>query len=52
MNERYELRTGDSRHGKWEVAHHWADGITVQVRYFATRKDAVEYLRSKGMTRK
>ena len=47
MNGRYELRTGNSFHGKWEVAHFWEDGVTIQVRYFKTRKAAQKYLDEK-----
>lgn len=53
MNGRYELRKGkgdfsNMRYGNWEVAHHWADGATIQIKYFKTRKAALEYLKEKA----
>ena len=52
MNGRYELRKGKGdlsniRYGNWEVAHFWEDGVTIQVRYFNTRKAAKKYLDEK-----
>jgi len=45
MDERYELRKGSGK--TWEVAHHWSDGVTVQVRYFKTMELAMDYLKEK-----
>ena len=44
----YEIRkSNDPRHiGRYEVAHYWDDGVTVQVRYFKTKKEAKEYLKN------
>lgn len=49
MNGRYELREGNGSYynGKWEVAHFWDDGVTVQVKYFKTRKAAQKYIDEK-----
>ena len=35
------------RYGNWEVAHFWEDGVTIQVKYFKTRKAAQKYLDEK-----
>ena len=43
---RYELRKGNDRNGKWEVAHYWADGATIQVKYFKTKREAAAYIGS------
>lgn len=32
--------------GWWEVAHYWMDGVTIQIKYFKTKKEAVEYLKN------
>lgn len=32
--------------GWWEVAHYWDDGVTIQIKYFKTKKEAVEYLKN------
>ena len=44
----YEIRkSNDPRHIGWyEVAHYWDDGVTVQVRYFKTKKEAKEYFKN------
>lgn len=53
MGEIYELRRcRDIAHfGEYAVAHHWADGCTVQVRYFGKgakgKAAALAYLRNK-----
>ena len=53
MCELYELwKCRDVAHfGEYAVAHHWADGCTVQVRYFGKgakgKAAALAYLRTK-----
>ena len=42
----YKLRK--NQNGQWEVAHYWDDGVTIQVRYFGSKKDAQKYLKDKG----
>ena len=44
----YELRKSNDPiyKGWYEVAHYWDDGVTVQVRYFKTKKQAKEYLKN------
>lgn len=48
MKERYELRKNLGK--QWEVAHYWSDGVTIQVRYFPSLKEATDYLKTKGIT--
>lgn len=43
-NGRYVLR--HSTNG-WEVAHYWLDGVTIQCRYFETKKKAEDYFNEK-----
>jgi len=49
MGERYVLRECTRVYGRdrWEVLHYWADGITVQYRYFRTKPEAEKYLAGK-----
>ena len=47
MEERYELRK--NLRNQWEVAHYWSDGVTIQIRYFSSLKDAEDYLKMKGI---
>ena len=44
----YELRKSNDPiyKGWYEVAHYCGDGLTVQVRYFRTKKDAKDYLKN------
>lgn len=44
----YELRKSKNPiyKGWYEVAHYWDDGVTIQVRYFKTKKDAKDYLKN------
>ena len=42
----YEVRCVDC--GRYEVAHHWTDGATVQIRYFGSLADAISYVRGKA----
>lgn len=42
--ERYIVRESTSwRYPGWEVAHYWADGCTVQTKYFKTKAEAMTY---------
>ena len=45
-NGTYEVRCVDG--GRYEVAHHWTDGATVQIRYFGSLADAITYVRGKA----
>lgn len=45
MDDIYELRKNSKN--QWEVAHHWSDGVTVQVYYFSSFKEARDYFESK-----
>jgi hypothetical protein len=46
----YKLRPSmyNGKQYGWEVAHEWADGVTIQVRHFTTLRAARIYLASKG----
>lgn len=50
MDDIYELRK--NLKNQWEVAHYWSDGVTVQVYYFASFKEARDYfyLKVKGVS--
>lgn len=41
MEDIYELRK--NLKNQWEVAHYWSDGVTIQVRYFSSYKEARDY---------
>ena len=43
MEERYVVRESTEFGYPWEVAHYWADGFTVQVKYFKTKSAAMTY---------
>lgn len=45
MEERYELRKNPRE--QWEVAHYWSDGVTIQVCYFTSFKEAEKYFKMK-----
>ena len=33
---------------KWELKHYWDDGVTVECRYFRTKKSANEHAKREG----
>ena len=33
---------------EWELKNYWDDGVTIECRYFATKKEAEEFARSEG----
>lgn len=39
----------DSRHGRYELKIYWADGMTVECRYFLTVEDAQDYVKHNGV---
>lgn len=45
MEDIYELRK--NLKNQWEVAHHWGDGVTIQVYYFDSFQEARDYFYSK-----
>jgi hypothetical protein len=47
MEDRYEIRK--NFRNQWEVAHHWSDGVTIQVRYFSSLKEVRDYFNTKGI---
>ena len=30
---------------EWELKHYWDDGVTIECRYFSTKKEAEEFAR-------
>jgi hypothetical protein len=45
---RFVLYSGDDSRAKWELKYYWPDGVTVESRYFATRKQALNFAESEG----
>lgn len=46
------LYSGDDTRAKWELKYYWEDGVTVECRYFRTRKSAQDFARIEGYPKK